>query len=98
MAKYESLRVTQLVVEDLQFKKVAVTVSAASSTGSSAADTDLVGGTIMGILPSSNQDQFVDDVTIAADGAVTVTLAANATADNVFDVTVWRAGSSYPAA
>ena len=96
MSRHESLTVQQLVVGDLQFKKVAVTVNAAASTGSSANDTDLIGGTIMGILPSSNQDQFVDDVTIDANGAVTVTLAANATANNVFDVTVWRAGSSYP--
>lgn len=69
---------------------VAITVSAASATGSSSADTTLVGGTIIGILPTGNQDQFVDNVAIAGDGAVTVTLAANATADNTFNVMVER--------
>ncbi|MCP4259096.1 MAG: DUF2190 family protein [Planctomycetes bacterium] len=69
---------------------VAVTVSAASATGSSSADTSLIGGTIIGILPTGNQDQFVDNVTIAGDGAVTVTLAANATADNTFNVMVQK--------
>lgn len=96
MARHESLTVTQLAVTNLQFKKVAVTVNAAAAAGSSAADTELEGGSIMGIIPTGNQDQFVDDVTIAANGAVTVTLAANATANNTFLVMVWRAGSSYP--
>ena len=96
MSRYESLTVQQLAVGDLQFKNVAVTVSAAAGSGSSANDTDLIGGTIMGIVPTGNQDQFVDDVTIDANGAVTVTLAANATANNTYNVTVWRAASSYP--
>jgi len=98
MAKHESLIVQQLVVGDLQFKLVAVTVSAAAASGVSAADPDLVGGSIMGIVPSGNQDQFVDNVTVSATGVVTVTLAANATANNTFNVTVWRADTSYPAA
>jgi len=98
MAKHESLIVQQLVVGDLQYKLVAVTVSAAASSGQSAADPDLVGGTIMGIVPTGNQDQFVDDVTLAVDGKVAVVLAVAATADNTFNVTVWRADTSYPAA
>lgn len=69
---------------------VAVTVSAASSSGSSAADASLVGGKVVGILPTGNQDQFVDNVAIAGDGAITVTLAANATADNTFNVMVQK--------
>ncbi len=95
MSNRERFSVKQLIVEDLQFKKVAVTVSAAAGSGASAADAELEGGAIMGILPAGNQDQFVDDVTIAANGAVTVTLAANATVDNDFEVTVWRASTSY---
>jgi hypothetical protein len=95
MADKERFVVKQLIVEDLQFKKVAVTVAAAASSGVSAADPDLVAGSIMGIVPAGNQDQFVDDVTVSATGVITVTLAANATADNDFEVTVWRDDDSY---
>ena len=96
MADKEKFVVKQLIVEDLQFKLVAVSVTAAASSGASAADPELVNGTIMGIVPSGNQDQFVDNVAVtAASGVVTVTLAAAATADNTFNVTVWRDDDSY---
>lgn len=95
MSSRERFSVGQLIVRDLQFKKVAVTVSAASASGSSSADAELEGGSIMGVVPAGNQDQFIDNATIAANGAVTVTLAANATANNDFEVTVWRASTSY---
>lgn len=95
MADKERFVVKQLIIEQLQFKLVAVTVSAASASGVSSADPDLVAGTIMGIVPAGNQDQFVDNVTVSATGVVTVTLAANATADNDFNVTVWRDDDSY---
>lgn len=68
--------------------QVAVTVNAASATGSSAADTSLKNGKIVGIYPTGNQDQFIDNVVLNADGSVTVTLAANATANNTFNVMV----------
>lgn len=68
--------------------EVAITVSSASATGSSSADASLVGGKIAGIYPTGNQDQFVDNVAIDGSGVVTVTLAANATADNTFTVLV----------
>lgn len=70
---------------------VAITVSAASASGASSADAAVVGGKILGVTPTGNQDQFVDNVTISATGVVTVTLAANATADNTFNVAVLRA-------
>lgn len=95
MADRERFIVKQLIVEQLQFKLVAITVSAASASGVSSADPELVAGTIMGIVPDGNQDQFVDSVTISATGVVTVTLGANATADNDFNVTVWRDEHSY---
>ncbi len=69
---------------------VAVTVSAAAASGVSAANPALVGGKILGAYATSNQDQFVDSIAIGATGIVTVTLAANATADNVFAVSVLR--------
>ena len=95
MAQYERLVVKQIVMEDLPLKLVAITVSAAASSGVSAADADLVGGVIVGIVPAGNQDQFVDDVTVSATGVITVTLGANATADNDFNVAVWRGFESY---
>jgi len=95
MADRERWVVKQLVIENLPFKLVAITVSAASGSGASAADPDLVGGSIIGIAPTGNQDQFVDDVTVSGTGVVTVTLAANATADNTFNVAVWRGFESY---
>jgi len=69
-------------------KSVAVTVALGASSGVSAADLELVGGVILGYYPTSNQDQLVDSIALGATGIVTVTLAAAATADNVFAVTV----------
>jgi len=75
---------------EIGYKVVSVTVSAAATSGSSAADAELEGGEILGIYPAGNQDQFVDNVALAADGSVTVTLAAAATADNIFKVVVLK--------
>lgn len=75
----------------LSYKSVAVTVNAAATEGSSAADADLVGGEIFGgPCPTGNQDQFVDNVVLNVDGSITVTLAAAATANNTFKVVVLR--------
>lgn len=77
-------------------KTISVTVADGSTSGASAADADLVGGTVIGIVPSSNNDQFVDDSAVGTNGAITITLAAAATADNVFDVTVLKAQAFWP--
>ena len=77
-------------------KTVSITVATGGKTGSSAADPDLVGGIEIGVVSDTNQDQLVDNVAIGADGAVTVTLAANATADNKFDVAVLKAQAMWP--
>jgi len=69
-------------------KTVAVSVAAAATSGSSSADADLVGGTILGYYPTGNQDQLVDNITLNADGSITITLAAAATAENTFNVVV----------
>jgi len=69
-------------------KVVAVTVAAAATSGSSAADPELVGGRILGYYSTGNQDQLVDNIALGADGSVTITLAAAATADNTFNVVV----------
>lgn len=75
----------------LSYKSVAVTVALGAASGASAADADLEDGAIVGYYPTGNQDQHVDNVALGADGAVTITLAANATADNTFNVVVLRA-------
>ncbi|GES38691.1 hypothetical protein RAJCM14343_3956 [Rhodococcus aetherivorans] len=61
-----------------------MTVTAAGTSGTA---TVVAGSKILGIYPVSNQDQLVDSVAIA-DTTLTVTLAAAATADNVFKVVV----------
>ncbi|MFF6951820.1 hypothetical protein ACFZAD_24575 [Streptomyces iakyrus] len=67
----------KIVLED-------VTVTAGNPSGTA---TVTAGSTVIGIYPAGNQDQFVDNVAIAST-TLTVTLAANATANNVFKVAV----------
>lgn len=68
-----------------------VTVAAAATSWTATADTSLIWWTIIWIVPAWNQDQFVDNVAIDADWVITVTLAAAATANNVFNVAVLTA-------
>ena len=72
------------------YKSVAVTVASGATSGSSAADSTLVGGEIVGVYPTGNQDQFIDNVVLNADGSITITLAAAASADNTFNVVVLK--------
>jgi hypothetical protein len=76
-------------VED-KFKLVAVNISTGNGNGSSAADTTLVGGTPVSCIATGNNDQIVDNVEVLSDGKVKVTLAANATAQNTFNVLVQK--------
>jgi len=85
-----SVKDGDLTKVDLGYKVVAVTVAAGATSGSSAADSELVGGEIVGFYPTGNQDQFVDNVALGANGSVTITLAAAATADNTFNVVVLK--------
>lgn len=81
----------RLSKEEDKFKLVAVSVSTGNGNGSSAADSTLVGGTPVSCISAGNQDQLVDNVEVLADGKVKVTLAANATAQNTFNVLVQKA-------
>ena len=72
---------------NVSFEEVAVTVSAGGSTGTG---TVTSGSTIVGYYPTSNQDQFVDSIAISGT-TLTITLAANATADNKFKVVLLKA-------
>jgi len=69
------------------FTVVSVTVLAGAATGTA---TVPAGSTPIAAVPTSNQDQFIDSVAVATT-VCTVTLAANATADNVFRVTLLKA-------
>ena len=86
----EDIRDRAVTKSKIGFTSVAITVAAATTSGSSAADSTLVGGEIVGIYPTGNQDQFVDNVVLNADGSITVTLAAAATAANTFKVFVLK--------
>lgn len=63
---------------------VSVSVSAGQPSGTA---TVVAGSTVLGIYPTGNQDQFVDNVAISST-TLTVTLAANATATNTFKIPV----------
>jgi len=81
---------TGITKAKLGYKVVSITVAAGASSGSSAADSELVGGEVLGYYPAGNQDQYVDNITLNPDGSVTITLAAAATADNIFKVVVLK--------
>lgn len=69
-------------------KVVSVTVSTGQTVWT-VTDIQLQNGKIIWYYPTSNQDQLVDSVALtAATWVVTVTLAAAATANNVFSVSV----------
>ena len=72
---------------------VTVNVSAAASSGSSAADPLLVGGVLISCDPSGNQDQHLDNAVLNGDGSITATLAAAATAQNNFRCVVFKANA-----
>jgi hypothetical protein len=71
----------------LDYAVIAVTVLAAATTGTG---TVVANAIVLGIYPTGNQDQFVDNVAIAGT-TLTVTLAAAATANNTFNVVVLNA-------
>jgi len=69
---------------NMELTQASVTVTAGGATGTATVPR---GATILGYYPTSNQDQLVDSIAISGT-TLTVTLAAAATADNVFKVVV----------
>lgn len=67
---------------------VSVNVASGSNTGSSAANSNIKGGVIIGCNPTSNADSVQSIVLNNTTGAITVTLKANATAADSFTVSV----------
>jgi hypothetical protein len=77
----------------LAIKAVTVLVNAAATTGSSAADPTLAGGFLVACTPNANQDQLLDNAVLNADGSITLTLAAAATAQNSFSCKAIKANA-----
>ena len=72
---------------ELDYEQVSVTVLAGASTGTA---TVTLGAKVFGApRPTGNQDQFVDNCAVSGT-TLTITLAANATADNTFEVTLLK--------
>lgn len=69
----------------IAFKTVAVSVTNGTAAATTAVDATIAGGVLVGCTPTGNQDQFIDNVVLNANGSITVTLAANATATNTFN-------------
>lgn len=71
---------------ELDYETVNVTVSAGAATGTG---TVTSGSIVVGWYATGNQDQFVDNISISGT-TLTVTLAANATANNTFTVVLLK--------
>lgn len=71
---------------ELDYEQVSVTVSAGGSTGTA---TVTSGAVVVGWRATGNQDQFIDNISVSGT-TLTITLAANATADNTFQVTLLK--------
>ena len=71
---------------EFKYEQVTVTVTAGNPSGTA---TVTSGSIIIGWRATSNQDQFIDSMAVSGT-TLTVTLAANATADNVFQVTLLK--------
>lgn len=81
---YDALATKGVAVTTSKIATKTVTITAGSPSGTA---TVVANSIILGAYPAGNQDQFIDNVAIATT-TLTVTLAANATADNVIKVVV----------
>lgn len=70
------------------FTVVSITVASGASSNASAANAALVGGTIIGVYPTSITDETLKSVVLNGDGSVTVTLTGNGTGSNAYNVVV----------
>lgn len=71
---------------ELDYEQVNVTVGAGGATGTA---TVTSGSIVIGWRATGNQDQFIDNAAVSGT-TLTITLAANATADNTFQVTLLK--------
>lgn len=80
----ESLDLSELL------ETVEVNINTTNSNGSSSANPELIGSTVIGVVPNGNQDQFIKEITVDEEGKVTVSLLGNATAQNKFIVSLLK--------
>lgn len=81
---FRGAKLVEAKLDGTSFVTKTVTVTAGQTSGTVAV---IAGSVIVGFYPAGNQDQYVDNVAIS--GAVlTVTLAAAATANNTYKITV----------
>lgn len=71
---------------ELDYEQVTVTVTAGNPSGTA---TVTSGSIVIGWRATGNQDQFIDNISISGT-TLTITLAANATANNTFEVTLLK--------
>lgn len=71
---------------------VSITVTAGTATTTSAANSALVGGSIIGYFPTATltPDKFVESIVLNANGSITITLSGNTTNTVSFSVTVGK--------
>lgn len=72
------------------FTVVSITVATGASQGSSQANADLVGGTVIGAYPTGITDESLKGVVLNGDGSVTITLLSNGTGSNSYDIVVMK--------
>jgi len=82
----EEIRANAVKQSELDYEEVTVTVAAGATSGTA---TVTEGAIVIGYYPAGNQDQFVDNISISAT-TLTITLAAAATADNIFRVVLLK--------
>jgi len=75
-------------VQYADLKVVEVVIALGAAAGSSGADATIVGWTITSCVPTQTNDQIIASVTMAGNGAITVTVTANETAEAKFNVFV----------
>lgn len=73
-------------IADTTLDRKVVTIALGAATGTTAADPTWVGATLMSCSALTNNDQIPVGFSVAGDGAVTVTVAANETAEATFVV------------
>jgi len=77
--------------KDWGIKVVDAVIAASWTTITTAADPDLVGWVIIGIVEEGDSDAIVKSVALASDWKITVTTATAQTAECTYNVSVMRA-------
>lgn len=87
LASSVSIPAGTITKTQVSYEVVSVTITAGNPSGTG---TITSGSIVLGYYSTSNQDQFVDNVSISGT-TLTITLAGNATANNTFSVVLLKA-------